>query len=154
MFRLKTYPNITTFKVSDPPVFGVFGGGSTIANIFFVLRNMDILSKQEMFKINQTFDWENFQARAGACARYIQHHIFRISKKSSFFHVFSGVYSYAYLRCFKIYEHTLKTRNVQNQSNFRSEKFSNARGRMRALYLTSYFKDFEKIIIFCFFGSL
>ena len=37
----------------------------------FVLRDMSVLSKQEMLKINQTFDRENFQARAGACARYI-----------------------------------------------------------------------------------
>ena len=58
-------------------------------NTFVVLRDMSILSKQEMFQINKTFDQENFQARADACARYIYHHIFKISKKSLFFHTFS-----------------------------------------------------------------
>ena len=41
---------------------------------FVVLRNMSILSKQEMFKINRTFDRENFQA----CARAHAHAIFNI----------------------------------------------------------------------------
>ena len=55
--RLKTYPKISLFKMPDPPPeIGVFGWGFTIVNNFFVLRDMDILSKQKMFKINHSFD--------------------------------------------------------------------------------------------------
>ena len=67
-----------------------FRGGSTIANIFFVLRDITILAKQKMFKIDHPFDQENFQVRASECARYILHRIIRFLKKSSFFHVFEG----------------------------------------------------------------
>ena len=133
--RLKTYPKISLFKMSDPPPKSGFSGGGlrlwitflfqeiwtyfqnkkcsksitlsihnifkcaraharAIFNIIFlgfrknhhffmffreyivmhtfvVLRDMSILAKQEMFKINQPFDQKHFQARAEACARYI-----------------------------------------------------------------------------------
>ena len=126
-----------------------------IANIFFVLRDMKILSKRKMFKINQTFDLENFQVRAGTCARYILHRIYRILKKSRFFHVFWGVYGYEYIRCFRRYRHGFKTKNAQNQSNLRPGKFSGARGHMRALYFTWYLQHFEKMTVLSYFlGSL
>ena len=106
VLRLNTYPNITPFKVSDPPRFRGFRGGSTIANIFFVLRDIGTLSKQRMFKIDQPFDQKNFQVRASECVRYILHHIFRILKKSSFFHVFWRACCYEYFRYFrKRYRH-------------------------------------------------
>ena len=41
-----------------------------VMNTFVALRYINILSKEEMFKINQTFDQENFQAR-GVNARAI-----------------------------------------------------------------------------------
>ena len=78
--------------MSDPTRKRGFRGVSTIANIFFVLRDIGILSKQKMFKIDQPFDLENFQVRASECARYILHRIIRFLKKSSFLHVFWGCY--------------------------------------------------------------
>ena len=53
-----------------------------------------MFSKRKMLKINQTCDDENFQVRAGTCARYILHGIYGILKKRLFFHVFWGVYGY------------------------------------------------------------
>ena len=102
----------------------------------------------DLFQDLQTLDSRQ------SCIRlktYININPFKVSDPPLFR---AGVNNCEYFLCFKRYGHTSRTRNFQNQSNFRSEKFSNARGRMRALYLTSYFKDFEKHHFFMFFGSL
>ena len=41
-----------------------------------------------MLKINQIWDEENFQVRAGTCARYILHRIYKILKKKDDFFMF------------------------------------------------------------------
>ena len=97
-----------------------------------------------MLKINQIWDEENFQVRAGTSARYILHRIYKILKKRRFFHVFCGDYGYEYIRFFRRYRHVFKTKNVRNQSNFHSVKSLGAGGNTRTLYFTSCLQDFEK----------
>ena len=52
--------------------------------IFVVSRNINMFSKQKMFKINNSFDEERFEVRAVQCARYILYNIFIILKKHHF----------------------------------------------------------------------
>ena len=53
------------------------------------LRDVDMFFKQKMVNINQILDQGIFQVRAEECACYFWHHVFKVLKKSSFFHVFN-----------------------------------------------------------------
>ena len=48
---------------------------STIVNILVILRDMDMISEQKIFKIDQSIDQDNFSVHAGECARHIIYHI-------------------------------------------------------------------------------
>ena len=134
--RLETYPKLSLFRMSDPPPRNRgFRRGVTIVNNFFVLRDMNILSKEKMFRINHSFDSQYFRVRARDCARSIQHQFFEITEKTSFFHVFWGDFFYEYFCCFERYEHVFKTKHVQNLSLLRFIVFSSARARLHALDL-------------------
>ena len=59
-------------------------------NSFVTLRDIDMFSKRNMFKINPTFPQENFHVRAGECARYILHHFSKVVKNQHFSLFFRG----------------------------------------------------------------
>ena len=59
-------------------------------NSFVTLRDIDMFSKRNMFKINPTSPQEYFHVRAGECARYIFHRPSKVVKKSTFSIVFKG----------------------------------------------------------------
>ena len=70
-------------------------------NSFVTLRDIDMFSKQNMFKINPTFPQEYFHVRAGECVRYILHHFSKVVKKSTFplfFRGFEIVYIFVFSR--------------------------------------------------------
>ena len=104
-----------------------------------------------MFKINYSFDSQHVRVRARYCVRSIQHQFFEITEKTSFFHVFWGDFFHEYFCCFKKYGHVFKTEHVPNQSLLRFIVCSSSRARLRALDLTSIFRDFHKNIIFFMF---
>ena len=69
--------------------FFMFFGGLVVMNSFVTsVRDIDMFSKRNMFKINPTFPQENFHVRASECARYILHHLSKVVKNSTFFIVF------------------------------------------------------------------
>ena len=66
--------------------------------IFVVSRNINMFSKQKMFKINNSFDEERFEVRAVQCARYILYHIFIILReKNIIFSYFPGLFCEIYV---------------------------------------------------------
>ena len=66
----------------------MFFGGLVVMNSFVTsVRDIDMFSKRNMFKINPTFPQENYHVRASD-ARYILHHLSKVVKNSTFFIVF------------------------------------------------------------------
>ena len=70
--------------------FSLFLRGFEIMYIFVVSRNINMFSKQKMFKINNSFDGERFEVRSVQCTRYILYHIFIILRKKHNFLLLSG----------------------------------------------------------------
>ena len=70
--------------------FSLFFRGSEIMYIFVVSRNINMFSKQKMFKINNSFDEERSEVRAVQCARAILYIIFSEFWKNSFSPTFRG----------------------------------------------------------------
>ena len=42
--------------------------------MIFGVRDMDMISKQKIFKIDKSIDQDNFWVHPGECARYIIYH--------------------------------------------------------------------------------
>ena len=88
-------------------------------NTFVALRNINMFSKRKIIRINPPFIQENIQVRAGKCAHYILHRIYRILKNKDyfmFFWEFMVMNTFIALR----YRHVFKAKNAQNESNFQS----------------------------------
>ena len=79
-------------KVVKNSTFFIVFRGSEIMYIFVVSRNINIFSKQKMFKINNSFDEERSEVRAVQCARAIFYIIFSEFWKKLFSPTFRGYY--------------------------------------------------------------
>ena len=108
-----------TYRILKNDDFFMFWGELSFMNTFVALRNMNMFSKRKIIKINPPFIQENIQVRAGKCAHYILHRIYRILKNKDyfmFFWKFMVMNTFIALR----YRHVFKAKNAQNESNFQS----------------------------------
>ena len=96
-----------------------FLGEFMVMNTCVALRDIDIFSKWKMLKINPVFTPENIQVRAGKCAHYILHRIYRILKNKDYF-MFFGEFMVMNTFIALRYRHVFKAKNAQNESNFQS----------------------------------
>ena len=148
--RLETYPKLSLFRVSDPPPeIGVFGG-VTIVNNFFVLRDINILSKEKMFKINHSFDSQHFRLRALNSAS-----IFRDYRKNIIFSRFFGwVFLWIFLLFWKIWTCFQKKTCSKSITLAIHSIFECARAIARARFSINFSRFPKKHDFFIFFGAI